>query len=244
MLSLVVMCLFILFFMYYRRRVANLKAELNHVVKYMTEDPARQNEQCQLSIQSDYSILLSSNGPMNNLKETKPSNVHQMNNFNGDDSNLSDRASYSVFNPDYLNQKNIEADSTNPDFYHSIEDISKDHLYDEIKKGLLNDFLSFNDFEIYFVSLDLEYDHLDHSLNRSNIPYYQRTGSTTSTLRQDDQHSDDDQEEYSNQIDINATALPAHDRSSQSSLSISNNNTNIDNFQVEKPINKIIKSID
>ncbi|CAO1410958.1 unnamed protein product [Diamesa serratosioi] len=136
MLSLIATCLIILLVVYYRRRVANLKAEFNHVVKYMTEDPSitRQNDSCQLSIQSDYSTLLHANKPMNNFQtnESKPSNVHQLNNFNRDDSNLSDQASY---NPDYLNQKNFEADSTNPDLYHSIEDISQDHLYDEIKKA-------------------------------------------------------------------------------------------------------------
>lgn len=136
MLSLIAMCLIILLVIYYRRRVANLKAEFNHVVKYMTEDPARPNDSYQISIQSDYLTLLHSNKTMNNLQETKPSNVHQLNNFNGDESNLSDQASYSTFNPDYLNHKNMEADLTNPDLYHSIEDLSKDHLYDVINKGI------------------------------------------------------------------------------------------------------------
>lgn len=140
MLSLVAMCLIILLITYYRRRVANLKAEFNHVVKYMTEEPAQPNESYQVSIQSDYSTLLHSNKVMNNLRETKPSNVHQLNNFNGDDSNLGDQASYAAYSPDYLNHKNMEADSTNPDLYHSIEDISKDHLYDEINKGLYYDY--------------------------------------------------------------------------------------------------------
>ena len=135
MLSLVAMCLIILLVIYYRRRVANLKAEFNHVVKYMTDDPARLNDSYQISIQSACSTLLHSSKPMNDLRETKPSNVHQMNDFNGDESNLSDQVSYSAFNPDYLNHKNIEANLTNPDFYHSIEDISKDHLYDEINKS-------------------------------------------------------------------------------------------------------------
>ncbi|CAO1393211.1 unnamed protein product [Diamesa hyperborea] len=179
MLSLVAMCLIILLIIYYRRRVANLKAEFNHVVKYMTEEPAQLNDSYQVSIQSDYSTLLHSNKVMNNLRETKPSTVHQLNNFNGDDSNLNDQASY---NPDYLDHKNMEADLTNPDFYHSIEDISKDHLYDEINK-------------------DVQYDHLDHSPIPRSIPYYQRSCSTTSTLRQDDHpHSDEDQEENYKQL--------------------------------------------
>ena len=141
MLALVAMCLIVLLIVYYRRRVANLKAEINHVVKYMSEGPAPGHfdnpvYSYQPSVQSDTSTLLHRNGVMNNLRETKPSNVHRLNNFNDDESNLNGRAaSYSMqYDPELLNSKNFQADMTNPNLYHSIEDVSKDyHLYDEIK---------------------------------------------------------------------------------------------------------------
>lgn len=139
MFTSITIILIILLIVYYRRRVANLKAEINHVVKYMSDGPAPGHfdnpvYSYQNSVQSDTSTLLNRGG-MNNLQQTKPSNIDRLNNFN-DESNLNSRATtYSLkYDPELMNQKNFQADMTNPNLYHSIEDVSKDyHLYDEIK---------------------------------------------------------------------------------------------------------------
>lgn len=117
---------------YYRRRVANLKAEITHVVKYMSEDRNFDNPSYQATnVSPDASTLLHRNGVMNNLRQTKPSNMDRLNNFDVD-SNSSGRAgAYSLqYDSQLMNQKNLEADSTNPNFH---DDLYGDHLYDEIK---------------------------------------------------------------------------------------------------------------
>jgi multiple epidermal growth factor-like domains protein 10/11 len=118
--------------LYYRRRVANLKAEIGHVVRYMSDDPRNFDNPVysyQPSVNTDTSTLLHRNG-MNNLRQTKPSNLDRLNNFDHD-SNSSGRAgAYSLqYDSELMNQKNHAADLTNPNLYYSIDD----HLYDEIK---------------------------------------------------------------------------------------------------------------
>jgi hypothetical protein len=67
----------------------------------------------------------------NNLRNSKPNNLDRYK-FGDDESNASSRAgSYSI---QYLNDKNLNADLTNPNVYHSIDEITKDHVYDEIKQ--------------------------------------------------------------------------------------------------------------
>ena len=124
---------------YYRRRVANLKKEINHVVQYMSEDRNNFDNPVysyqQPTISTDASTLLQRNGMMNNLRHTKPSNMDRFNNFDHD-SNSSGRAgAYSLqYDPHLMNQKNHEADLTNPNLY-------DDHLYDEIKlKGDIGEY--------------------------------------------------------------------------------------------------------
>lgn len=118
---------------YYRRRVENLKKEINHVVQYMSEDrnnfdnPVYSYQQA--SINTDASTLLHRNG-MNNLRETKPSNLDRMNNFDHNSNSSGRAAAYSLqYDSQLMNQKNHDADMTNPNWYHDIDD----HLYDEIK---------------------------------------------------------------------------------------------------------------
>lgn len=113
--------------------MSNLKAEISHVVRYMSEDRNFDNPSYQpTNVSPDASILLHRNGMMNNLRQTKPSNMDRLNNFDID-SNSSGRAgAYSLnYDSQLMNQKNFEADLTNPnvDMYTNIED----HLYDEIK---------------------------------------------------------------------------------------------------------------
>jgi len=129
---------------YYRRRVKNLKAEINHVVKYMSEDPANARNfdnpvyQYQPSVNTDTSTLLHRHG-INNLRQTKPRTLDQLNNFDHDSNSSGRAASYSLqYDPTLLNQKNLEADSTNPNLYHSIEDLKDYHLYDEIKQKVVD----------------------------------------------------------------------------------------------------------
>lgn len=67
---------------------------------------------------------------MNNLRQTKPSNVDRLNNFDHDSNSSGRAAAYSLqYDSQLLNQKNQEADQTNPNLYTTIDD----HLYDEIK---------------------------------------------------------------------------------------------------------------
>ena len=119
---------------YYRRRVANLKAEITHVVKYFSEEPNNFDNPVysyqQGSVATDASTLLHRNGAVNNLRQTKPLNIERLNNFD-QESNSSGRAgAYTLqYDSQLMKEKNREADLTNPNVYHTIED----HLYDEIK---------------------------------------------------------------------------------------------------------------
>lgn len=57
--------------------------------------------------------------------------MDRLNNFDQDSGSSGRAAAYSLqFDPHLMNQKNQEADSTNPNFYQTIDD----HLYDEIKQ--------------------------------------------------------------------------------------------------------------
>lgn len=133
-LSLLFVGIILTVLFYYRRRVANLKAEITHVVKYMSEDrnnfdnPVYSYQQA--SISTDASTLLHRNGVMNNLRQTKPSNMDRLNNFDQDSNSSGRAAAYSLqYDSQLMNQKNHDADLTNPNVYTTIDD----HLYDEIK---------------------------------------------------------------------------------------------------------------
>lgn len=85
----------------------------------------------QTSVNTDASTLLHRNGVLNNLRQTKPSNMDRLNNFDHDSESSGRAAAYSLhYDSQLMNQKNMEADQTNPNFYNGIDD---DHLYDEIK---------------------------------------------------------------------------------------------------------------
>lgn len=120
---------------YYRRRVANLKAEITHVVKYMSDngnnfDNPVYSYQQQTSQGPDASSLLQRNGMMNNLRQTKPSNMDRLNNFDQESNSSGRAAAYSLgYDSQLINQKNHEADLTNPNGYNNFDD----HLYAEIK---------------------------------------------------------------------------------------------------------------
>lgn len=85
----------------------------------------------QPSVNTDASTLLHRNG-MNNLRQTKPSNVDRLNNFDQDSNSSGRAAAYSLqYDSQLMNEKNHLADLTNPNVYTSIDD---DHLYAEIKQ--------------------------------------------------------------------------------------------------------------
>lgn len=152
--------------LYYRRRVANLKAEIGHVVRYMSDDPRNFDNPVYsyqaTSVNTDTSTLLHRNGRMNNFRPSRPLNM-PLNNFDNASNSSGRAAAYSLqYDPELMNQKNHEADLTNPNLYCSIDD----HLYDEIK--------------LKCAELDMEYDHLDYSRPlQPAVPHYHRATSST-----------------------------------------------------------------
>lgn len=146
--------------LYYRRRVANLKAEVNHVVNYMCqEQPGHFDNPVYSAYQgqpgsgpgtaggnrNENNGLLANGSLIRNNLRTQKSNLDKYR-YPENESVGTDR-SYSI---QYLteSQKNFDADMTNPN-YNTIDD--KDHVYDEIKH------------KDGYKDLDTEYDHLDYS---------------------------------------------------------------------------------
>lgn len=77
-------------------------------------------------------------GPQDNIRLlnnlVKPSSVNRCNETDSTISNGSRAGAYSINYGSDMSQKNFNADLTNPNIYHSIEDPTKeDHVYDEIK---------------------------------------------------------------------------------------------------------------
>ena len=240
--------------LYYRRRVANLKAEIGHVVRYMSDDPGRNFDNpvysYQPSVNTDTSTLLHRNGVMNNLRQTRPLNI-ALNNFDQDSNSSGRAAQYSLqYDAELMNQKNHEADQTNPNFYSSIDD----HLYDEIK--------------LKCADLDMEYDHLDYSRPQQPIvPHYHRaTSSTMSTLSQRNRESDKSNNTFPSNLDSTYDAPVPHPKKlnisvplpplpakninsnlapspSSSTASTVTQDDNIDAIiSIEKPMNKDLNS--
>lgn len=186
--------------LYYRRRVANLKAEIGHVVRYMSDDPRNFDNPVysyQPSVNTDTSTLLHRNGVMNNLRQTKPSNLDRLNNFDHDSNSSGRAAAYSLqYDPELMNQKNHEADMTNPNLYYSIDD----HLYDEIK--------------LKCADLEMEYDHLDYSRPQQPVvPHYHRATSSTMSSHSPghrDRESNQSNYKFPNNIDSTYDAPIPH----------------------------------
>ncbi|KAL1394430.1 hypothetical protein pipiens_011960 [Culex pipiens pipiens] len=147
--------------LYYRRRVANLKAEVNHVVNYMCQEqpghfdnpvysayqgqPGSGSGAATAGNRNENNGLLPNGSLIRNNLRTQKSNLDKYR-YPENESVGTDR-SYSI---QYLteSQKNFDADMTNPN-YNTIDD--KDHVYDEIKH------------KDGYKDLDTEYDHLDYS---------------------------------------------------------------------------------
>ncbi|XP_055623723.1 protein draper isoform X3 [Toxorhynchites rutilus septentrionalis] len=150
--------------LYYRRRVANLKAEVSHVVNYFTEEqPGHFDNPVYSAYQGQPPTNVTATGTVdrngthsnggllangslirNNLRNPK-SNLDKYR-YPENESVGTDR-SYSI---QYLSEskKNFDADMTNPN-YNGFDE--KDHVYDEIKH------------KDGYKDLDAEYDHLDYS---------------------------------------------------------------------------------
>uniref|UniRef100_A0A182YMP1 EMI domain-containing protein n=1 Tax=Anopheles stephensi TaxID=30069 RepID=A0A182YMP1_ANOST len=180
-LTILFVCIFAAMLLYYRRRVANLKAEVNHVVNYMTqEQPSHFDNPVYArtgGANGGVAIgTLSSNGtivpPLDArtglLRNVLPNNLRDVmsgrrrpkqDKYSYPDNEYGVDKSYSIshYGPESL--KNFEADMTNPNCF-------KDHVYDEIR---LKD------------SIDTEYDHLDYSRPGSShkAHYFRMTDGTT-----------------------------------------------------------------
>lgn len=180
-LTILFVCIFAAMLLYYRRRVANLKAEVNHVVNYMTqEQPSHFDNPVYARTGGANGVVangtLSSNGTIvppldartgllrnvlpNNLRDVMSGRRRQkQDKYSYPDNEYGVDKSYSIshYGPESL--KNFEADMTNPNCF-------KDHVYDEIR---LKD------------SIDTEYDHLDYSRPGSShkAHYFRMTDGTT-----------------------------------------------------------------
>ncbi|XP_062710528.1 uncharacterized protein LOC109409735 isoform X2 [Aedes albopictus] len=167
--------------LYYRRRVANLKAEVNHVVNYMIqEQPGHFDNPVYSAYQNQPGA--GSQGGGGSINGGQPNGVANgsliRNNLRNPKSNLdkyrypenesvgTDR-SYSI---QFLSesQKNFDADMTNPNY-----DV-KDHVYDEIKH------------KDGYKDLDTEYDHLDYSRPGSShkTHYFRMTNPLTNSPKE------------------------------------------------------------
>lgn len=170
--------------LYYRRRVANLKAEVNHVVNYMIqEQPGHFDNPVYSAYQgqpgsggstaggnrNENNGLLPNGSLIRNNLRTQKSNLDKYRYPENNESVGTDR-SYSI---QYLSesQKNFDADMTNPN-YNTIDD--KDHVYDEIKH------------KDGYKDLDTEYDHLDYSRPGSShkTHYFRMTNPLSSSPKE------------------------------------------------------------
>lgn len=138
--------------LHYRRRVRNLKTVIADVEYHANPpgQPDRNHFDNPVYAFNDNAQLL------NNLRPTKPSNMERLKrtlqphqlvggvpvgtaaggaSSSEQSSESSGRAgAYSVEYNSEMTQKNMNADLTNPNLYHSIDDNSEEHVYDEIKQ--------------------------------------------------------------------------------------------------------------
>ncbi|CAH2105448.1 unnamed protein product [Euphydryas editha] len=153
-----------LLLLYYRKRLRNLKREIAHV--HYTADPGSQPEQqhfdnpvysFQGSTRGDDSATLLNNSThiFNNLGTGS-----KLNNATLERLRMTATSSNGNYDP-MSSLKNKDADLTNPNLYHCIDDENKlDHVYDEIK---------------HKEGYEMEYDHLNYTPPANTWkPHYQR----------------------------------------------------------------------
>ncbi|XP_067642752.1 protein draper isoform X5 [Eurosta solidaginis] len=169
---------------HYRRRVSNLKTEIQHV-QYIS-DPSQ-----------NWPDRHNFDNPVYGLQETQQQRLlnnmrPKINNCDrglmySDNSNASTgSASYSVNFNDML-AKNLNADLTNPNVYNPYEDpLKEEHVYDEIKQKENYNNLA----KVYCKKLfpEDEYDHLDYSRpSTSQKPHYHRMNDTLLNINHDEE---------------------------------------------------------
>ncbi|KAJ2951925.1 hypothetical protein O0L34_g4177 [Tuta absoluta] len=183
-LALVCAAAAVLVLVHYRKRVRNLKREIAHV--HYHADPGAQTEQqhfdnpvysYQGSTRGDDSTTLLNNGaPVFN-------NLNKVNNATLEKLRMRATGSSETYDP-LSHLKNKDADATNPNLYHCIDDDNKlDHVYDEIK---------------HKEGFEMEYDHLNytppankwkphyHSLaNGFTVPNNNQTAATAAAASRD-----------------------------------------------------------
>ncbi|XP_037909252.1 protein draper isoform X3 [Hermetia illucens] len=171
--------------LYYRRRVSNLKTEIAHVA-YMADPQSLSdrhnfdNPVYGMQTGADNTRLLNNLRPkMNNLdRGSGPSDYD-------DNSNASSRAGTYSINFNTTSEKNYNADLTNPNVYHSIDEASKEeHVYDEIKQ---KEGFSSPGMEYRKNIFKDEYDHLDYSRPGSSFkPHYHRMNELKLNIKGED----------------------------------------------------------
>ncbi|XP_039150123.1 protein draper isoform X3 [Drosophila simulans] len=232
-LTLVLMTLFacIIFavFIYYRRRVSNLKTEIAHV--HYTHDtnppswpPNHNFDNPVYGMQADTRLL------PNNMR-SKMNNFDQRSTMStdyGDDCNASGRVgSYSInYNHDLIT-KNLNADQTNPIVYN--ESLKEEHVYDEIKhkEGYKDPVKIYS--KILFP--EDEYDHLDYSRpSTSQKPHYHRMNDAMLNINQDEEKPSN----VKNMTVLLNKPLPPTEPEPQHEC-FDNTNTNLDNVSTASP---------
>lgn len=179
--ALILVAIIIAIYLYYRRRVANLKTEIAQV-QYIADPqsvPERNHfDNPVYSYQSSNKKEDEANGLLNNAQHIRNDLGFKQNKSNlerqklgmagcsSDDDDGSCKGAYGV-HYEHPSVKNREADLTNPNIYHSIDE-KLDHVYDEIKQK---------------DGKELEYDHLDYSRPGSSWkPHYQRMANGFGTI--------------------------------------------------------------
>ncbi|XP_017486951.1 PREDICTED: multiple epidermal growth factor-like domains protein 11 isoform X6 [Rhagoletis zephyria] len=171
---------------HYRRRVSNLKTEIQHV-QYISDpsqswadrnfdNPVYGYPETQ---QHQQQRLLNNMRPK--INDLDRSGMYT------DNSNASTgSASYSVNFTHDMFAKNLNADLTNPNVYDPYEDpLKEEHVYDEIKQKE-----GYNPVKVYSKKLfpEDEYDHLDYSRpSTSQKPHYHRMNDTVLNINRDEE---------------------------------------------------------
>ncbi|XP_011182772.2 protein draper isoform X6 [Zeugodacus cucurbitae] len=168
---------------YYRRRVSNLKTEIQHV-QYIS-DPSQSWADRHNFDNPVYGFPEQQQQRL--LNNMRPNNLGRSDLYTDNSNASTGSASYSVNFTHDMFTKNLNADLTNPNVYNPYEDPLKvEHVYDEIKqKEGYN-----NPVKVYCKQLfpEDEYDHLDYSRpSTSQKPHYHRMNDTTLNINRDEE---------------------------------------------------------
>ncbi|XP_011182771.2 protein draper isoform X5 [Zeugodacus cucurbitae] len=181
---------------YYRRRVSNLKTEIQHV-QYIS-DPSQSWADRHNFDNPVYGFPEQQQQRL--LNNMRPNNLGRSDLYTDNSNASTGSASYSVNFTHDMFTKNLNADLTNPNVYNPYEDPLKvEHVYDEIKqkegynnpvkvycKQLFPEGKKTNSSQQYVIWY--EYDHLDYSRpSTSQKPHYHRMNDTTLNINRDEE---------------------------------------------------------